>query len=356
MSFEIISWFYSSLAGEDKKFPSFIQDFFNNQNGICPKPILFEDQLWIFIKLSPDIYKCEIRNNAIVFRTINDIQNQCDFSREISPTKFITLRHGFSDEIKICLEGEEISFLDFDYSKTDLDYEEQWEAIHKAMNWEDLKNIVNRWILNHQIDPLRRIKHRAINLYLPLSTDIQFLLEIWRRKDFSKAKTHLEDLKADWCGEKSPIAVLFRLWYMLLGNHLNWEKGGLNVGLPKRPTDVSLPCEIKPNGEEKPLALYDWLAKYLREKQVQGLEQWKKLLEHVQIDPRENGEFSIKSGNGVYPFSSMITEIIKYPEKIKPNEFVNGLGHIKTFEEEFNSFLEWLNKLNDLLESLITRC
>jgi hypothetical protein len=94
---------------------------------------------------------------------------------------------------------------------------------------------------------------------------------------------------------------------MLVGDHLNWEEGDL----PEMPGDVSLPTGKKTNGKEEPLSLYDWLTKYFGENQVQELKEWQKLLAHAQIDQLKEGKFNVISGDGVYCFSRMITEMIK---------------------------------------------
>jgi hypothetical protein len=239
-----------------------------------------------------------------------------------------------------------------DYSGGDPSYHPMWEEIRNAKDITELVETLEYWKRSYVIDPLRRIKHRAINLFLPISTDIQFLLEIWRRKDFSRAKTHIEDLKADWCDDKSPVSTLYRLWYMLFGDHLNWKEGDL----PEMPTDVSLPIGKKPNRKKEPLSLYDWLDKYFGEKHVQDLKEWQKLLAHAQIHQLKERKFNVLAGNGVYCFSRMITEMIKYPGNIKPNEKFNGFRLKNNLDEEFNAFLDWLNTLNDSLESLIKQC
>lgn len=357
MSFEIATWFYSNYKGEDKKFPPFIQEILGNTNVTCPKQILNEDRLWIFINISSEIDNCEVKDNSIVFNT-KDTQLQCSFSGHISPTKFIILRHGFSGEIKICLEGKGISLLDFDYSESDPDYDEQWKTINKALNWEELYKIVNTWILSHQVDPLQRIKHRAINLFLSLCTDIQFLLELWRCKDFNRARSNLEELRTEWSDSISPVYTLYRLWYMLVGDHLNWKEGDL----PEMPQDVSLPKDNE--GNERPL--YEWLTRYFGENQVQRLEEWKILLtdtnlcqiikgENKEKDKREV-EFYAPYGNGIYLFVKMLTEKIKDPGQMTPEVIVDGIKHNQTLEEELNSFLKWLNDLNDTFESLIKQC
>ncbi len=135
---------------------------------------------------------------------------------------------------------------------------------------------------------------------------------------------------------------------MLVGDHLNWKEGDL----PEKPTDVSLPKDKE--GIE--LSLYEWLTKYFVENQFQKLEEWQKLLGHSQIDQLKEGRFDVISGSGVYCFSKMLTREIEKPEKIKPDESANGFDHNKTFYDEFNSFLKWLNDLNNTFESLIKTC
>jgi hypothetical protein len=114
-----------------------------------------------------------------------------------------------------------------DYSGGDPSYKPMWEQIRNSKDITELVKTLEYWKRSYVVDPLRRIKHRAINLFSPLSTDIQFLLEIWRRKDFNRARTHLEELKTEWIDAKSPVSILYRLWYMLVGDHLNWEEGDL---------------------------------------------------------------------------------------------------------------------------------
>ena len=105
-------------------------------------------------------------------------------------------------------------------------------------------NFVNEWIKTHTIDPLRRIKHRAINLFGPLSTDIQYLLELWNRKKFIRARKHIEEIRKGFEKVRYPTSLLTRLWYMLVGKYLNCRDFEI-------PDDISLPKHRELSEEER---------------------------------------------------------------------------------------------------------
>ena len=311
-----------------------------------------EKHIPTFLPVVDAVSQCEEENLLIKFLPLITEKTWNDISfpgcKDISIKVF---SHGIkeqNEDLSHQIDTDIRAKIHVDYSSSDPSYDQMWKEIRNAKNCRELGVILEYWMKSYVVDPLRRIKHRAINLFLPISTDIQFLLEIWQCKDFNRARTHLEDLKAEWSGEKFPIAVLFRLWYMLVGEHLNWKKGDL----PEKPTDVSLPKDKQGNE----LSLYEWLTKYLGEKHVQTLEEWQTLLAHAQIDQIKEGKFDIISGNGVYHFTRMLTRKIKNPGKIMPDEKSNGFSNNKAFQYEFESFLKWLNDLNDTFEDLIEKC
>jgi hypothetical protein len=317
--------FYSTGKKEHNYFPSFIKGDANQceeENLVIKFLPLTTEKTW----------------NVISFPGCKDIGIKV-FSHGIKEN---------NEELSDQIAADKREKIHVDYSSSDPSYDQMWKDISDAKNCRELGVILEYWMKSYVVDPLRRIKHRAINLFLPISTDIQFLLEIWRRKDFSRAKIHLEELKIEWVDAKSPVSILFRLWYMLVGKRLRIEE----KGLPGMPADVSLPKDKE--GNELPL--YEWLAKYFGEKHVQEIEEWQKLLAHAQIHQLKEGKFGVLCGNGVYCFSRMITEMIKYPGNLKPNEKFNGFRLKNNLDEEFNLFLDWLNTLNDSLESLIKKC
>lgn len=332
--------------------------FFKKKSEEEVAPVFFKDKDG---EMSADKMTvcCFMSLPSIREKTWAGLKGDIQSNHNIVFSSFVVFAHDLSQYPGILhdLLKETLTHVYIDYSGGDPSYKPMWEQIRNSKDITELVKTLEYWKRSYIIDPLRRIKHRAINLFLPLSTDIQFLLEIWRRKDFAKAKTHLEELKAEWSDDKSPVSILYRLWYMLVGKHLNWAEGDL----PEKPTDVSLPMGKNPDRKEEPYSLYDWLTKYFGE-QVQKFDEWQKLLKDTQLcqvkndNDKDEVKFNVVGGYGVYRFSKMITEMIKCPGNIKPDEKVYGFGINQNLEHEFNAFLDWLNTLNDSLESLITQC
>ena len=301
--------------------------------------------------------KCEItpdKKTTCSFMTLPSIRRDTwdglkrdiQTNYNISFSSFVVFAHDLSQYPKMIEDvlGDTYT-LYIDYSGGDPSYLPMWEKIRSAKDIDELIRTLEYWKRTYAVDPLRRIKHRAINLFMPLSTDIQFLFEIWRRKDLVMAKTHLAELKTEWENKISPITYLYRLWYMLLREDLNWGR----KGLPAIPSDVSLPKDE--HGKE--LSLYEWLKKY----HIKEFSEWQKLLKLVQIDPvKRKGKFNVTGGNGVHSFFKMLKKETKHLEKIVPGKEVKGFFTDKTIQDEFGKFLKWLNDLNDAFEDVVKKC
>lgn len=324
----ILFVFYSLAKEEDKNFPSFL---------------LKEDTA----------FQCNKENISIRFLPL-DIERKWE-EMSFPENKDICIKvfsHGIKEQNEYLshqIHSDVRVYVHVDYSRGDPSYEQMWVEIRDAKNCLELAEILEYWMKSYVVDPLRRIKHRAINLFMSLSTDIQFLLEIWRRKDFVMAKTHLAELKTEWENKISPVTYLYRLWYMVVGNALDWGK----ESLPGMPSDVvSLPKDE--SGKE--LSLYEWLNKYL----IKEFPAWEKLLAHVQLDPvdpvKKEKKINVSGGNGVHYFFKMLEKETRNLEKIVPGKKVKGFLTDKTIQDEFNEFLKWLNDLNDAFEDVIKKC
>ncbi|MEM1953457.1 MAG: hypothetical protein QW299_09045, partial [Candidatus Caldarchaeum sp.] len=171
-----------------------------------------------------------------------------------------------------------------DYSSADPSYERMWYDIRTARDCCELVERLEYWIQHYTIDPIRRIKHRAMNLFAPLDTDCQYLLELWKRGEYDKARRHLEDMQKDWQGDppysNAPLSKLARLWYLLIGDKMKWsyqvtevgDSTGAHISIKKPDGVISLPKERAT--DEVGMCFYDWLEK-IRQTNSQN---WQNLL------------------------------------------------------------------------------
>jgi len=245
------------------------------------------------------------------------------------------------------LEKDNSFSLHLDYSGGDPSYTPMWEQIRKAEDCSRLAQVLEYWRKYYLIDPYRRIKHRAINLFGPLTISTQHILELWDKKEFLNAKNIFKELKEEWASGRSPSSELTRLWYMLIGNKLDWNKNDI----PEKPNDVSLPKKKVIEGEG--LSFYDWLSEYHGKSKVNELKEWESILAHVQLihlNIIEDDKFDRSCSSGMFDFLKALEKLDH--EKFGPDEKIRGFQE-RGLKEELNNVLEWFNELNDLFEKII---
>ncbi|MEM4547000.1 MAG: hypothetical protein QW328_09630, partial [Nitrososphaerota archaeon] len=191
------------------------------------------------------------------------------------------------------------------YSSQDPQYFPMWERIRASRSFSDLKNCLEYWIQYYTINPIRRIKHRAMNLFAPLDTDCQYLLELWKRGEYDKARHHLEDMQKDWQGDppysNAPLSKLARLWYLLIGDKMEWSYQVTEVGdstwshISIKKPDVVISLPKKRATDEVGMCFYDWLVKIGKT----GSQNWQNLLSRAGLS-KPNNNFSPKSEAGIY--------------------------------------------------------
>jgi hypothetical protein len=241
-----------------------------------------------------------------------------------------------------------------DYSTSELGlYSSMWKEIRDAADCDQLTRTLVHWIESYVVDPIRRIKHRSLNLLTPLDTDLQFLVELLHSQKESEFETLVRQLADQWQQRPrtKPISQLNRVWYMLVGDGLNW--GRFDV-LP--PSDVSLPPSLK--GEK--LCLYGWLKYFGGEKQAET-EEWKEVLRLAQLCARgsdnERIRFQAADGHGVRTFMSSLETRFSSDEPPSPRQNMRGFDKSDVSDESLESqlayFHRWLMKFGEALEKLI---
>ncbi|NIU00665.1 MAG: hypothetical protein GWN62_13585, partial [Aliifodinibius sp.] len=165
-----------------------------------------------------------------------------------------------------------------DYSSTDSAiYPQMMTEVQETKTEQNIIEVAQKYvnIYNNEfkIDPIRRLKHRAMNLFLPLNVDIQNIRSLWQKKNDYEIERVFRELIELWKGSapysRSPYAELLRLWYMLVGEELEWTKLGSGT-----PHDVYLPKDR--SGKEQPLLF--WLANFYSDTAIQQLEPWLSIL------------------------------------------------------------------------------
>jgi hypothetical protein len=231
----------------------------------------------------------------------------------------------------------------FDYSETDIIYRKIWDDIYKSKNEDDLIPVIEYWVRNITINPIRRIKHRVINEFLSLLTDLEHIENIKNLKDKLVHDEDLQEIAEEW-SFFPPIAHIERSWYMIVGDFIDNQalsNSNLIRGIP-------LP-------ENR--SLFEWLCGRVRsDKNIRiGENIWIKLLEHVGLQKLETTEVGPEGHERLMSFvpSSIKKQdhplyfILRYtaaPKKIIEDE---------NFLQYANGFYQWVSELNAIFEELV---
>lgn len=132
--------------------------------------------------------------------------------------------HGFPDPAIYKLNLWKI----VDYSSADRpEYDEMWDEIEKCDTEDDLVKAVFKWFewfrSNKRADSLAKMRHRIMNLFSPLLTDLDGLRISWNAKRFEEAEENRRSIVEGWKASppphgKGPLSALFRL-YLVLFRH-----------------------------------------------------------------------------------------------------------------------------------------
>mgnify|MGYP006980547867 CR=1 FL=1 len=239
------------------------------------------------------------------------------------------------------IEKEDAYEYTLDYSSGDKDqYEAMWNDISTASNCCELVERLEYWVKHYTIDPVSRIKHRAINLFHAISLDCQKLSELAESKDKKQLKAYLNSLSDLWKSSGiSPTEKLKIFWYMLVGKAL--ENGRY---VPKDYEEVSLPGNIN---------LYSWLRKIKSDDSIKNWKDWNEFLEHCQLQKIEGSEaFSLSNKPGIYDNCLFLERLINLNRDLNYNDVLSE-EYLKIIMEQSEKFVEWLTNLNELFEKLI---
>ncbi len=292
---------------------------------------------------------CQEGDVRVIMKPLSDVNwSEVKSAWAGENTEVWVMAHGLSQREDIYQQiRDDPRIYHFDYSSADFEYEETWRKIREAKTCGELIAVLNRWILLYDydteqiIDPLRRIKHRAINLFGPISVDFQHLLELWKQNRYEDARKLIEEMLREWEGEqpfsRSPCSMLARLWYMLVGEGLDWR----SVGIPSPKELVSLPKSPRDDREK---CLYEWLS-LSRPKSVDDLQEWRALLEHVQLVKGNEGRFCVLKA-GIFKNTKGLQQSLR--------AFLNcGVSSLEEAQQGVREFLRWYSELNLKFEELI---
>lgn len=256
----------------------------------------------------------------------------------------------------------------FSYSSSDPYYDSMWNDIKNSTNCRELVKRLEYWIRHYTIDPIRRIKHCAMNLFAPLDTDCQYLLELWGRGEYDKARRHLEDTQKDWQGHppysNSPLSKLARLWYLLVGDinkkhdmstahpMMKWPRfvwlGYLNRCSSSYSLCVNSPAKTVSLPGDK--CLYEWLYKVGQT----GSSVWENMLATAGLK-RSNQRFEPNADAGIYRFVVELQKRViegNLPD-LQPDTRMQGFKNCDTVEANFKQFHQWMRALNEGFETLV---
>lgn len=312
--------------------------------------VIFYDSGSNFEKLPDYLYskKC----NYILFRSLDEIpknkeslDNFWKLIKEVGynlEKQIFILIHGkssYNNLVKILEEDPEVKMV-LNYSSGDPFYEDMWRDISGSKDCDDLAKVIEYWLRFYSVDPIIRLKHRFINSFQAVSIDLGRVIELIDEKDVVGLKKHKEYLSEYWKERKDgPLNKLVSFWYALVGKDgLRWGEGSL----PEKP-NVLL---AKKKDEE--LTVYFHLKELFGVDKTKQMEEWVKLLDHCQLYQVCDGKFDIKDDNGIYMKSIELEQLV---ENMPLNK-----EEIEKLRTNSEYFIEWLKKLNDLIEALIKEC
>jgi len=246
------------------------------------------------IENDPNLCICEQTGSGVFFnkppvycwhemkrRILSAYEKLGEYPNNIRWVIFCHSRDVFSAEI-LEIENEKGHENTLDYSSGDTDqYEAMWNDINTASNCCELVERLEYWVNHYTIDPVSRIKHRAINLFHAISLDCQKLYELAESGNKKELKSYLQSLSELWKSSGiSPTEKLKILWYMLVGKVL--ENGRY---IPNNKEEVSLPGNLD---------LYSWLRKIKSNDSISNWKEWKELINHCQVYQEDIGGFRLK--------------------------------------------------------------
>lgn len=219
------------------------------------------------------------------------------------------------------------------YSSSDPLYNEIWNQIHTAENCQKLISILQFWIRNHVVDPIRLVKHRSLNLFSHISYDLQTLVRLIDEKDYSELEKVANEIVQSWKSvdaTHSPKESLRKLWCYLVGRNLsslNCDKYGLiYIG-------------------QKKMTLLQWLLtcseKHSIKEEILFGEPWNKLIQLCGLKELPNRNFAINR-------SSKIVRLCKQIEK----QVTNPINHQGVLRQHSIDIMEWMNQINLCFEEL----
>jgi len=163
-----------------------------------------------------------------------------------------------------------------DYSSSDGGfYKEMLSDFEEVDNQKQFEAIIFKWInfyrFDFRLDPIRRVKHRTLNLFSHIMVDIQTIQELCDSHDYERLFKIIEEIKESWARTKSsPSNQLKKLQYLLVGD------GGIK-------TDVEL---LYFRGQKRPL--YEWIRDLSKHKDYLNSSEWKKLRKISGVAPKDN--------------------------------------------------------------------
>jgi hypothetical protein len=182
------------------------------------------------------------------------------------------------------------------------------------LNIKELREEISK---KHHLIELSLLKHKIMNLILPLDIDWQGILEI-SKNDKNKANIYLKKIKGSY---KNLLEIL---WFYLLGERLSKNK-----------------IKVRKNELPNKKSVSDILSPYESKEEVES--KWKEILTHCGLEKSSSDEIKIDKELG----------IVKYFQKLKNrnisiNDFLNNF---MVNNRKYN-FHSWYLELGDLFDDL----
>ena len=172
--------------------------------------------------------------------------------------------------------------------------------IHLAQDWVDV------YFKDYKEELIRRAKQYALNLFLTLSIEVRSIQNIWEKKELDRLQKLLAALSEQWEGElsvsHSPDSQLLRFWYLLAGEHFNWQEKDLCP-----PGDVYLPVD---QYQKVAQPLWEWIKFFYGDAFEETSEAWTKLLELSGLE-QQGQKFAEVSSATIAKFIDILKVIIK---------------------------------------------
>ncbi|RMF55075.1 MAG: hypothetical protein D6748_15680 [Calditrichaeota bacterium] len=226
-----------------------------------------------------------------------------------------------------------------DYSSSDgAPYEEMLNDFEEVSDKEHLIDIVNKWInfyrYDFKLDPIRRIKHRALNLFSHILVDLQTIKELCETHDFGQLVKVIEDIRTTWekpiHGCNSPSDQLAKLQYLLVGNEE--EKKNTNVLL----------LSFRGKGR----SLYHWLEQLPKHASYLTSSEWENLLCITGLASQED-----KTKKGITFIRRKDSSIFNLCDEVG-DTITNASDVCKKINNLHNKFSAWITQLTDALDCL----